>query len=540
MFQEHFLHDCVFCRNMSLLVILLEHNININLKDKQGRTPLHIAIRERYQEGTDVLLHAGVDVNIQDNYGNTPLHESIHSSHIVSALLDHGALPNVRNSDLETPLHLAVRERNKPVVELIISGGGDVNAKNKYENTPLHIAVVDGSYDIIKLLLDKGAEVNAESVMGLTALHIAAQMCELSILRLLLIAGANPNSLEISRYTEDLCESDISGCTQGKTALHYAAENGSLLCSRLLLESGVDPTIKDRFGETALHLMVINLQDIGTIELLIDSGGDVNARNGDGCTPLFNALSSGNKDIIQILLDSGAAVNIKDTSGNTPLHKAVECGLQFIKLLLKWGADVDATNVDGVTALQLAAVTGKINCVELLLGWGASGKNFKFGYVPEPYTDTVTCLFALHSLKLHCIRMMKKENFGTDGVYSSLTTYFEELNVMKKTYNGYHSIFDIFYKYNDPYFVTNSFLEKEILDHENKFPNYHTLLLATFFRAKNRFQMLNQVQEYFSINILPNEIKRKILTYFSDGDLKNVIKVVKCEENMYDNYDENN
>ncbi|MEH1771269.1 MAG: ankyrin repeat domain-containing protein, partial [Nostoc sp.] len=72
----------------------------------------------------------------------------------------------------ETPLHLAVSQGNKQVVELLIAKGADVNAKNKDGNTPLHLAY---DLDIVKLLIAKGADANAKNNDDMTPAELQAQ-----------------------------------------------------------------------------------------------------------------------------------------------------------------------------------------------------------------------------------------------------------------------------------------------------------------------------------------------------------------------------
>lgn len=85
-------------------------------------TPLHIAARDGKKEIVKLLLEKNVDSNVKNNQGHTPL-------------------------------HLAVYKGKKDIVELLINNKADVNVQNNYGNTPLHYAVYSGNYEIIELLL---------------------------------------------------------------------------------------------------------------------------------------------------------------------------------------------------------------------------------------------------------------------------------------------------------------------------------------------------------------------------------------------------
>jgi ankyrin repeat protein len=113
-----------------------------------------------------------------------------------------------------------------------------------------------------------------------------------------------------------------------------------------------------------------------TVRDLLARGADLEARNGSWQTPLYMAASRGHTDTMQVLLDAGAWVNppkIGRTPSPTPLQGASEFGVQSeaAQLLLDRGAKIDAQNESGHTALMLAARSGNLEVVGLLLERGA-------------------------------------------------------------------------------------------------------------------------------------------------------------------------
>ena len=79
-------------------------------------------------------------------------------------LLDHGANPNLKNTNGSTPLHLACRRGNKGIVSLLLDARStDVNAVDKFLFTPLHVAGIHGDAELCKMLLDKGADYQGSS-----------------------------------------------------------------------------------------------------------------------------------------------------------------------------------------------------------------------------------------------------------------------------------------------------------------------------------------------------------------------------------------
>lgn len=70
----------------------------------------------------------------------------------------------------------------------------------------------------------------------------------------------------------------------------------------------------------------MHVGDTDVVQLLLDNGADVHARNRYGSTPLHRVASAGYKDVAELLLARGAEVNVMNNKGQTPLHKAAIAG----------------------------------------------------------------------------------------------------------------------------------------------------------------------------------------------------------------------
>jgi hypothetical protein len=75
---------------------------------------------------------------------------------------------NVKDENGNTPFHIAVKNRNMPIIEYLIQNGADINVADKYGNTALHHAVLGGSLPIIEYLLNNAADKNAKNIYGNT------------------------------------------------------------------------------------------------------------------------------------------------------------------------------------------------------------------------------------------------------------------------------------------------------------------------------------------------------------------------------------
>ncbi|KAI3843953.1 hypothetical protein MKX03_002384, partial [Papaver bracteatum] len=106
--------------------------------------------------------------------------------------------------------------------------------------------------------------------------------------------------------------------------------------------------------------------------LIEDLKLDVDTKDGEGCTPLYNASNSGHFDTVTYLLEKGANPDASTDTNLTPLHNAAKSGdTKIITLLLLRGARIDVVNSFG-TALHFAVTLSHRDAVKVLLDHGAS------------------------------------------------------------------------------------------------------------------------------------------------------------------------
>ena len=200
------------------------------------------------------------------------------------------------------------------------------------------------------------AEPPYAAVVDKTSLHELARIGDITTMQELLADGANANGR-------------LAGAI---SPLHIAAYYDHSEMAGLLVKYGGNVHARrDKWSWTPLHVAV-QREAVATVEVLIESGADINSRDMDGWTPLHVAAEQGHFETVKLLLEHGASINARDDAGNAPLHLAVENGyIETAVLLVDNGADVNAQNDDEQTPLYVADICDQQSAICLLRIHGA-------------------------------------------------------------------------------------------------------------------------------------------------------------------------
>ncbi len=255
-----------------------------------------------------------------------------------------------------TPLLFAARDGAVDAAKALLEGGADVNEVSASEKTsPLVMAVMNGHFDLAKMLVDWGADPNLQNAQGLTALYgtvdvqwapkgwfpspITAQekVTYLELMKALLDAGADPNA-RLGKKLWFRSFGDHSWIdTAGATAFWRAAQSTDLEAMHLLVDHGADPDIASAHGDTAL---------------MVASG------IGWGYHYSMNSIDSQGPrwmETVKYCMQLGADVNAADDRGYTALHGAAYIGNnELIQYLVDKGGDVKAVAKDKNTVADMA------------------------------------------------------------------------------------------------------------------------------------------------------------------------------------------
>ncbi len=238
-------------------------------------------------------------------------------------------LANVAVNDTDSDVSKAAVER----IKTLIAAGADVNVKDEHGQTVLMLISIVGNVDCVKALIAAGADVKAQDSHGVTAFTNAVQGGNADCIKALVAAGADVNAKD----SDDM------------TSLMLAAQDGNAACVKALIAAGADINAKNSDGMTALLLAA-------------ETGNEKYnkaVKGSDGVTRFFEVTpKGGNMDCVKALITAGADVNAKDSKGMTALLGAAMGGnADCLKALIDAGADVNAKDSDGQTALIWAIST---------------------------------------------------------------------------------------------------------------------------------------------------------------------------------------
>jgi ankyrin repeat protein len=410
--------DAVMRGDRAAVEKLVAQHADVNAPQADGATALHWAVFQSDRAMLDLLIHAGANPKVANREGSTPLWLACINGNapFIAALLNAGADPNEHLPLGRTPLMVAARTGNVDAVKVLLDHGADVNAKETLRGTtPLMWAADEGHADAIQLLIQHGADIKAQSDPAERGRGPALGKSndprkQVAALAAALAAGIPTPQLGAVGTTSLIpTVPGRRGVAGGKGPGGGAADlgfdqNDDAAAVAFGFGRG-KPAPKDGGGLTPL-VYAVRSDDLDSVKVLLAAGADVNQVTGYGWSPLLVATQNRYYKLGAFLLEHGADVNLANKGAWTPLYLAtdnrnIEGGdypvrkgdmdhLDFIKLLLDKGANVNARMKDstetrtvftnqwldegGATAFLRASQSGDIVLMKLLLAHGADPK----------------------------------------------------------------------------------------------------------------------------------------------------------------------
>lgn len=419
------IHWAVFKVDYELLDALIARKAKADVTNEFGDTPLAEAVKVADRRMVKTLLGAGAGVESPNLDGESALMLAIKAGSlpIVQMLIEAGANVNtVEKEHKQTPLmYAAAAEKSAgaknagEMVRLLLAKGADVKPRSLSYDWPSHIseeprvqyhpfggltallyAARDGCYDCVEALIAKGADVNVPTQPeGVTPVMIALDNDNNDVAKLLLDHGANPHVWDWYGRTALYIAVDRKGGGSSGGGIRvpidasHSARSSVMDVIKALLAANVDPN-----AELRMHRPTRGGYTGRFSEPLLDVGA----------TPLLRAAMANDIEVIQALIAKGASPNI-NAMGVTPFLVAAGVGggagrgggpgargggetFALLDLFLQHGADVNTqvtgtktysmriartpSNNEGMTALHVAAQSGRTDLVRYLLAKGAN------------------------------------------------------------------------------------------------------------------------------------------------------------------------
>lgn len=339
-------HYFVLTRNKKAIDFCVNKRLDIDKKNFAGRTPLALALKNPdtlvvAEIAASLVLAGAEEVDCDAKYFEYALAQRNLS---------------IRMNDGQTPLHLAAIYGHSGIAQYLLKNGADTSSQDISGTTPLHEAVRYGNVEIVSELISSGANVNGQDSLGKTPLLVLIPVeNQDKIYSLLLTNGANANHKDM----------------YGDSILHTAAMTS--MKTELLekfVRAGADVNVRNKKGLTPISVSIEH-NNAAQLKFFVEHGADIHAEDAKKITPLVSVLLR--KDDLYKSLIVKETVATVDSEGNTPLIIALKRNVPYerIEYILNLGANVNARNREGESALYIAVEKNNRRVGELLLSHGA-------------------------------------------------------------------------------------------------------------------------------------------------------------------------
>lgn len=289
----------------SVICFLLDQKgIDLNKPQHEKRAYLHWATLRGNVEVVDYLIKKGADIYLEDDRDLSPLFFAINNGSC-----------------------------NKEIIELFLKAGFDLRKKN---SDGANLLLISAPYDkdmvVTNFLVGKGLSIQSADDNGATAFDYAARKGNVEIMKALLAKGVKST------------DNALLMAAQGTRR----EANGVDVYKYLIGELKLKATVKDKSGNTLLHLITRKQNQAEVLAYLLGNGADANALNADGDNALMLAAAGRDAEVLKILLSKTKNVNAVNAKGVSALCNAVAGStVESIRLLLDKKANINVVDKAG-------------------------------------------------------------------------------------------------------------------------------------------------------------------------------------------------
>ena len=390
---DSLLHQAIRKNNIKMVSMLLKSSAGVNVLNKEGWTPLDVAIYLKQKNTIKILGKYNAktgeawggknktdvkkvvkQINEKSGSGHfSPVEEAIFNNNLplFSQLIEPLTVEELSLAQKtgHTLLALSVRQGNLDMTKALLARGVSPNVANKFGSTPLMMAAKKGELSLIKSLTGSGADAliknkkKRDSVshairkkQSQAAIYLLKYLEEngkrYPAARYLLLASKYKQRKVIkhlARIHHQLDKYDSSG----RNALWFACKGGQAEVIPDLLKVGIRPDSIDKNKQSMINVSASS-GCLPCAKQLIESN-DINHQTADGTTALMVVAKDNNKAFVQWLLENKADLELRNNLGNTALIHAVESKSEaVVDLLIEAGANATRKNLLGISALDIA------------------------------------------------------------------------------------------------------------------------------------------------------------------------------------------
>lgn len=287
---------------------LIDSGDKLNILDSNGNNLLHLLAKSELSNSENILkrlISSRVEINGRNYDSETPLHLFVKSANVrqIGLLIDAGAKINAKLPNGKTPLFLS----RPKLVKYLIENGADINTEDNAGLTAFEEACVNNNLLKIEAFKKTG-------LFGASPEKIKTSYGVMSIFQA--ITRNNIFALkEIVNADKNLVNS--KNLVLGESPLHFAVLAHNMQIVKYLLLNQANVNSKNDYRRTPLHYAAMECS-IDLCKLLIKAGANMYAVDLRGNTPMHEAARFGRKDIYNFLVESGASYETKNNRGISP------------------------------------------------------------------------------------------------------------------------------------------------------------------------------------------------------------------------------